>query len=190
MDNHRLAAAFAVATIAATPVAAQPAAPQRQMVLEAPKMIANPYADYEFLIGDWYSKPNGGPDVSIHQNFRWGTNKSYIYYTTLTAEGAKPEAIHFEGMAVWNGQSKKLDYIVASEPGSGAQESGTFHVETDGTIVRDVKLTRPDGKTQNFRQTFRKTGADSAVTTLMRQTASGWEPNFPGSERIEMRRQA
>ena len=91
-------------------------------------------------------------------------------------------------MIVWNGQTKGLDYIVVSEPGSGAQESGTFHIEPDGAVVREVKLTRPDGRTQNFRQTFRRTGANSAVTTLMRQTAAGWEPNFPGSEKIEMSR--
>jgi hypothetical protein len=49
-------------------------------------------------------------------------------------------------------------------------------------------MTDRNGRVEQFRQTFRRTGPDSAVTSLMRRTASGWEPNFPGSDRIEMRR--
>ena len=48
-----------LAFLLASPGAAQQP-PKTQAVLEAPKMIANPYTAYEFLIGDWYSKPTGG----------------------------------------------------------------------------------------------------------------------------------
>ena len=161
-----------------------------QTRIEAPVDIANPYTAYAFLIGDWDSHPAGGADVSIHQNFRWGTRRSYIYYTTMTRENGRPEAIHFEGMFVWNGAHRNLDYVIVSEPGSGAQEQGTMHAEADGSIVRDVTMTRASGQVAHFRQTFRQTGSDTAVTSLMRQTATGWEPNFPGSDHIVMTRRA
>jgi hypothetical protein len=162
--------------------------PQPAPRIERPRDIPNPYTAYDFLIGDWYSKPSGGQDVSIHQNFRWGPKKSYIFYTTLTSLRGEPEAVHFEGMAVWNGKTKQLDYIVTSEPGSGAQEQGTMRAEADGSIVREVLLTRADGQTGHFRQRFWRTGNDTVTTSLMRQTTKGWEPNFPGSEQILMTR--
>jgi hypothetical protein len=179
--------AFAGAWFAACwPAVAQPpaASPARVLTTAA---AADPYAPYAFLIGDWYSSPPGeGP--SIHQRFRWGTKRSFIYYTILTAEAGKAEEVHFEGMFVWNGASGALDYVVTLVPGSGGQEKGVMRLAEDGAIVRDVTMTDREGKVATFRQTFRRTGPDSAVTSLMRRTADGWEPNFPGSDRIEMRR--
>jgi hypothetical protein len=166
---------------------AQPAPAQPQMQIDAPVKIANPYTAYEFLIGDWYTKPNGGPDVRIHQQFSWGTEKGSIKYTTLTNVGTAPEAVHFEGLLVWNGATKDVDYIIVTEPGSGGQEKGTLHVEADGTVVREVLLTRADGKTSQFRQRFWREN-DAVFTSLMRKTAKGWEPNFPGSARLAMSR--
>ena len=171
------------------PVLAQTARPPAPVMrVEAPVTIANPYGAYAFLIGDWDSRPTGGPDIAIHQNFRWGTRQGFIYYTTSTRLNGSPEAIHFEGMLVWNGATHNLDYVIASEPGSGAQEQGYMHAEADGSVVREVTMTRANGEVAHFRQTFRSTGPDSATTSLMRQTATGWEPNFPGSENIAMTR--
>lgn len=172
-----------------TPSAAQQtppagAAPQVQRLVQ----IESPYAAYEFLIGEWDARPAGGPDNSIRQVFRWGPRQSYIFYTTFVRAGDRPEAIHFEGMMIWNGATRALDYIIAVEPGSGTQESGTMRVEADGSWVRDVLMTQASGRTARFRQTFRRTGRDSATTALMRQTADGWEPTFPGSDRLEMTR--
>ena len=178
-----------VAVAIGAPAFTQTTQPPRQAVVEAPVMIANPYTAYEWLIGDWYSKPTGGPDISIHQRFEYGPKNSYIFYTTLTREGSKPEAVHFEGMAVWNGKTKALDYVVTSEPGSGAQEQGTMQAQADGSIVREVVLTRPNGQQAQFRQRFWRTPDGNAVTSLMRKVASGWEPNFPGSEEIVMTRE-
>jgi len=169
----------------ATSAQQTPAPPQMQ--IDAPTKIANPYSAYEFLIGDWYTKPSGGPDLRIHQQFAWGTEKGSIKYTTLTNVGAAPEAIHFEGLLVWNGATKGLDYVIAVEPGSGGQEKGTLHVEADGAVVREVLLTRADGKTAQFRQRFWREN-DAVFTSLMRKTDKGWEPNFPGSERLAMSR--
>jgi hypothetical protein len=181
-------AAICASAVSSGAAAQQPGAPS-EMRIEAPKEIPNPYTAYDFLIGDWYSKPSGGPDLMIHQNFRWGPKKSYIFYTTSTSVGSAPEEVHFEGMAVWNGRTKNLDYVITSEPGSGAQEQGTIHSEGDGSITREVVLTKPDGSTQQFRQRFWKTGADAAETSLMRKIKTGWEPNFPGSDHIPMSRQ-
>ena len=179
---------IAAGVLASSAAIAQQTPAQPRMRIDAPAMIANPYGDYEFLIGDWYSKPAGGPDITIHQNFKWGPKQSYIFYTTLTAEKGKPEAVHFEGMLVWNGATKGLDYVIASEPGSGAQEHGTLHVDADGAVVREVTMITASGKSQTFRQRFWRTGIDTAMTSLMRQTDKGWEPNFPGSEKITMAR--
>lgn len=190
MRKFMMMPAVAAGILASSGATAQqtPAQPQPQMRIDAPTKIANLYGAYEFLIGDWYSKPTGGPDVTIHQNFKWGIEKSYIFYTTLTREKDKPEAVHFEGMLVWNGATKGLDYVIASEPGSGGQEQGTLHVDPDGAVVREVTMITAAGKSQVFRQRFWSTGADTVMTSLMRKTPTGWEPNFPGSEKIAMSR--
>jgi hypothetical protein len=83
-----------------------------------------------------------------------------------------------------------LDYLFAVEPGSGVQESGTYRAEADGSIIREVRLIDPRGNVGTFRQTFVRTGQDSAITTLMRKTDTGWVPTFPGSERIELTRRS
>lgn len=150
---------------------------------------SDPYEPYAFLIGDWYSTPPGG-GPAIHQSFRWGTNRASIAYTTLLAEPGRPERVHFEGLLVWNGANNQLDYVVALEPGSGGQEKGVVRIAEDGAVVREVVATLRDGSISSFRQTFRRTGPDGAITSLMRRAADGWEPNFPGSGRIEMVRKA
>ena len=126
--------------------------------------------------------------MTIRQNFRWGPARSYIFYSTYTAHPGQPERLHFEGIMVWNGRSGALDYVFAIEPGSGGQEKGSIRAEPDGTIVREVELTAANGNVGQFRQTFRRTGADAAMTSLMRRTDDGWQPNFPGSDRIAMTR--
>ena len=83
-----------------------------------------------------------------------------------------------------------LDYLFAVEPGSGVQENGTYRAEADGTIIREVELIDARGNTGTFRQTFRRTGPDSAITTVMRKTDTGWEPTFPGGEKIELQRRS
>jgi hypothetical protein len=155
--------------------------------LEASKPEASTaYAPFEFLIGEWRSGAGGGPQ--IRQVFRWGPERAYILYSTYLADAGKPERLHFEGVMVWNGRTDALDYVFAVEPGSGVQEKGTITAQADGSVMREVELTDAKGNVGHFRQTFRRTGAGRAVTSLMRRTEAGWEPNFPGSERIEMER--
>jgi hypothetical protein len=48
----------------------------------------------------------------------------------------------------------------------------------------------PEGATAKFRQTFKSTGFDTILTTLMRQTEGGWVATFPGSDRSVMSRRA
>ncbi len=140
---------------------------------------------YEWLLGDWFSK-NGG--TTIRQSLTLGPNKAFVTYSTYLGAAGQEERLHFEGLMVWNGKSKAFDYLFAVEPGSGSQERGTVRAQPDGSIVREVELTAADGAVSQFRQTFRKTGPRSAETSLMRKTAADWEPNFPGSDRIEMKR--
>ena len=141
------------------------------------------HSAYEWLLGDWFSK-NG--ETTIRQSLTLGPDKAFVTYATYLGAAGEKERVHFEGLMVWNGKSKAFDYLFALEPGTGSQERGTVRAEPDGSIVREVELTNADGAVSHFRQTFRKTGSQSAETSLMRKTAAGWEPNFPGSDRIVM----
>lgn len=140
---------------------------------------ARPYAPYEFLIGDWYSKL-ATQNVVIHQQFKWGPARSYITYASYLVLPGKPEQLHFEGMMVWDGQSKALDFLFALQPGSGAQEKGKVIAKADGTIVRDIAMTASDADLDRFRQTFRKIAGGKVVTSMMEQTAKGWKLDPPG----------
>lgn len=141
--------------------------------------VAKPYAPYEFLIGDWYSKLADQSTV-IHQQFKWGPGKSYIIYSTYMVAAGKPEQLHFEGMMVWNGKSKALDFLFAVQPGSGAQEKGTVTADRDGTIVREAEMTDDDGDLDRFRQTFRRVPGGKLITSMMHQKAKGWVIDPPG----------
>ncbi|HET7708704.1 MAG TPA: hypothetical protein VFK50_04115 [Sphingomicrobium sp.] len=174
------AAAFALAIAVINPAIAQPSPPQ------AASARPNPYAPFDWLIGDWYAK--GGPGM-LREQISYGPNRSYIRFSVYTAPSeTAPQHLHFEGIAVWNGKTGVLDYLFAVEPGSGAQENGIFRAEPDGSIIREVELIDAQGKSGTFRQTFRRTGGDSAITSVMRKTETGWEPTFPGGENIELRR--
>jgi hypothetical protein len=146
-----------------------------------------PYRAFENLIGDWDTGPENAP-ASIVQRFSWGPNRSYIWYRTSMVDAKGAERLHFEGPMVWNAATGGLDYLFVVEPGSLMQEQGDVRVQTDGSIVREVKLTGSDGTQNRFRQTFRLYDAESGVTSLMRQTATGWVPNFPGSDKLHMKR--
>ena len=168
--------AAAAAANLAVPVAAQ--APS------TPPAAASTYAPYDWLIGDWSSKSG------LRELITYGPRRSYLRFSVFTPDADGSEHLHFEGIAMWNAKTKVLDYLFAVEPGSGVQENGTYRVEADGLIIREVELIDARGQVATFRQTFRSTGADSAVTTLMRQTPTGWVPTFPGSERIELKRKS
>ena len=171
----KLAMYLGILIVAGTPAAAHDAPLSRA--------VAAANAPIDWLIGDWRSLSGGN---RLRQSISWGPHRSYIKFSTYMQQPGKAEALHFEGIAIWNGKSKAFDYLFAVEPGSGAQEKGTIRAQADGSIVRQVELTGTDGKTGQFRQLFRSTGQGRAVTALMRKTVTGWEPTFPGSEEIEM----
>jgi hypothetical protein len=92
-------------------------------------------------------------------------------------------------MMTWNAANKNLDFLFVHEPGSLGQESGIVRVEADGAVVRETTLTGGDGTQDHFRQTWRRTGSDTALTSLLRRNADGtWAPNFPGSDKLVMTR--
>ena len=172
-----------VSIVACCCVATGQAAAQ-QAPAEPTPMATNPYAPYEWLIGDWYSTT--GPE-RLHQRLTYGPNRSYIQYSTFNAAQGKPEKLHFEGVMVWNGKSNALDYVFAVEPGTGVQEKGTVQAQPDGSVVREVEFTSPTGRIAHFRQRFWRE-SDLVFTSLQRQVATGWEFNFPGSDKIAMSR--
>jgi len=151
----------------------------------APEATSENYAPYEFLIGDWISNSGG---TRLRQSFSWGPARSYIRYSTYMQRPGSAEQLHFDGIMLWNGKSRALDFLFAVEPGSGIQEKGTVTAIPGQPIVREVELTAKNGSVSYFRQTFQRTGPQTVVTSLMSRTETGWQPNFPGADRIEMRR--
>ena len=149
-----------------------------------PATVDEAYAPYARLIGVW--ETNGG---QIAQRFSWGPGRSYILYSTTTRGADGADHVHFEGIMLYNAQRRRLDFLIALEPGSLSQERGTVYAEPDGTIVREVELIGPNGASSHFRQTFRLSSADAGETSLMRDNGQGgWTPNFPGSDHLAMRR--
>jgi hypothetical protein len=151
----------------------------------AAEPVKDPYEPYEWLIGEWIGGPEASPPTLV-ERFRWDANRAYIWNTTslLQAEG---EHLHFEGMMAWNAANRNFDYLFVVEPGSKTQERGVYRIDGD-MIVRDVTLTGADGRTGEFRQIFRRTGGDTAFTSVMRKTADGWAPTFPGSEALYLKK--
>jgi hypothetical protein len=163
----------------------------------------SPYAPYEFLIGEWNVAPeSGGPPVAA-ASFRWGPNRSYIWYaTSLLANGE--EQPHFEGLLVWNGVQRNLDMLLALDLEGGLlTERGVMSVESYGLVVRDMtafysegtrpigkKVVGPQGSTARFRQTFKRVRPDRILTTVMRESEHGWVATFPGSDHLAMTRRA
>lgn len=170
--------ALALGAVGTAPALAQ------QTGSPAAAAATGPYAPYDWLIGDWQAE--GG----LRELITYGTKGSYIRFQAFFPTKDEPQHLHFEGIALWNAKTRMLDYLFAVEPGSGVQENGTFRVEADGTIIREVELIDASGKAGTFRQTFRQTGRDSAITSVMRKTATGWEPTFPGGEKIELTRRS
>ena len=170
---NRILLVAATAALTATAASAHPVAPSH--FLET----AKPYAPYEFLNGDWYTKPKG-EDMTIHQQFKWGPGQSYITYATYMSMPGKPEHLHFEGMMVWNGKAKALDFLFAVEPGTGVEEKGTVTAQADGSVVRQVEMTDGTGKPGRFRQVWKRGADGTVVTTLSEQTAKGWQTQPPG----------
>jgi hypothetical protein len=174
--------------IAAAGALAAPVLAQHGQPLPAvPLAQANdPYRPFEFLVGEWVSQEGSS---TLRQKIGWGPERAFMTYSTTMQQPGKPERLHFGGIMAWNGKTKKLDFLFGVEPGSWILERGSVHAQADGTIVRDVELIAPTGATSIFRQTIRRVDDNTAITSLMALRDDGkWEPNFPGSERIEMKR--
>jgi hypothetical protein len=188
--NRKILIALALSAVSAAPAAAQLGSPAGATAPAhehgSPAVSAGPYAPFDWLIGDWYGE--AGPGM-LRELITYGPGKSYIRFSAFTFGKGEPQHLHFEGIAVWNAKTKMLDYLFAVEPGSGVQENGTYRVEADGSIIREVELIDAKGNSGTFRQTFRRTGRDSSITTVMRKTATGWEPTFAGGDKIELKRQ-
>ena len=163
-----LAAALLAACLASTATAAE-------------KTLLDP------LIGEWNVSPPGGVTAFI-ERFSFGPSQGYVWVQVALIQPSGEEHLHFEGMSVWNAATGRFDYLYAVEPGSGVQEKGEIYAGDGGVIVRDVTLTAADGSTATFRQTFRDLGDGRFETALMRKSADGWQPTFPGSERLIMTR--
>ncbi len=184
MTRYLLAAAFALAfTIGAE------ARGQDHATLEQGEAVPSYYEPYAFLIGEWDLR---GPDPSqrLIERFRWGPRQAYLWFSASFIQPDGSEHLHFEGPAIWNAQTGRLDYLFAVEPGSSSQERGDIRIDTEGSIIREVVLTDANGNQGVFRQTIRPEGAHRARVTVMRQTPTGWTPTFPGGDQLVMTRRA
>lgn len=161
------------------------------------------YAPYAFLIGEWDVSVQGGKPAAVSR-FRWSPAKTYIWWSGAILREGKEEP-SWEGLLVWNGVRKKIDFLVVLDPASGnlVQEQGTLSREADGTVKREITafysegnpvppkwdtVAGPEGARAQFRHTFRPDGPDRILSTVMRKTEDGWVPNFPGSDRLVMTR--
>jgi hypothetical protein len=108
-----------------------------------------------------------------------------------SSRGQSTEQLHQDGMMIFNPATHTVEFLFVHEPGSFGLEKGTLHVDADGSIVRETTAVEGDGTINIFRQVFRRTGANTAVTSLMRQNADGtWAPNFEGADNLVMTRRA
>lgn len=162
-----------------------------------------PYAPYAFLIGEWDVAVAGGKPAAVSR-FRWGPTRTFIRYSgALLVDGGEQPS--WEGMLVWNGVRKNLDFLLVLEPASGnlVQEQGTMHVEPDGAVVREItafysegnavpptwdRAAGPEGASAQYRHSFKPDGPDRILASVMRRTETGWVPNFPGSDHLVMTR--
>ena len=192
-----LAAAAALATpVTAAAPRADPAPAPAIREHSEPRRADDPasvYAPYAFLVGTWEVAQAGGSPFAITR-FSWGPGESYLWLAVALLEGGS-EVPHLEGMLLWNAARGDLDMLLALDlQGGRAQEQGTLSVQSDGSVVREITAIRSgaagDGgaTTTRFRQTFRPSTPGRMETSLMRQTENGWEPTFPGSERLVMTR--
>jgi hypothetical protein len=180
-----IVAAFLLALYACVGAAAQSGPTPNAVATDA--ATPAPYEPYAFLIGEWDAGLPG--NAMFIDRFSWGPNRAYIWQSVSQPQ-ADGEHLHFEGPMVWNAADQRLDFLFAIEPGTLGQERGYVHVVADGVVIREVTLTNPAGVQSTFRHTIRQTGPDTAEASLMRQTAQGWTPNFPGSDHIPMRRRS
>jgi hypothetical protein len=162
-----------------------------------------PYAPYAFLIGTWDIAPEAGGPPLARALFRWGPNRSYIWYGGALLEKGV-EVPHFEGLLLWNGVRKNLDMLLALDlDGGRIQEQGTMSVDAGGRVVREITaiysegqrpigqpVAGPGGAKARFRQTFEAAGPDRVRTTVMHEAGSGWVATFPGSDRLVMTRRS
>jgi hypothetical protein len=173
------------AWLTASTVAALACASAGNETAEAPE----PYAALAPLIGEWNVGPAGASTAFV-ERFSWGPNRAYIQFSVTLIVASGEEHLHMDGMVIWNAATRRFDYLLAVEPGSLAQEQGEFYRNDKGDIIRDVILTGADGATGQFRQTFRAMNDGRFGISLLRRTAGGWTPTFPGSDQLIMARRA
>lgn len=163
---------------------------------------AERYDPYRFLIGEWNVENPLGEPLGV-MRIQWGPKESYIWYSmSILVNGA--EDPHFEGILMWNGKRRNFDMLLTLDlHGGRAQEQGTMSVAADGLVLRDItayysegagppgaKPAGPEGAERRFQQIFKSRSADCIATTLVVETASGWVPTFPGSDKLSMRRRS
>lgn len=172
----------ALAIIAVSGIVASPASAHGVSSLEVLE-TAKPYAPYEFLIGDWYATLKQENAV-VHQQFGWGPGKASMTDATYVVVPGKPEHLHFGGTMLWNPASKALDYLFAVEPGSGVEERGTFSVQSDGSVIREVEAIYPEGRVMKSRQVFKPLPDGTFSMDLLSGTAAGWASTLPNGPMI------
>lgn len=162
-----------------------------------------PYAPYTPLMGEWHVGREG-QSAQLIERFVWAGGGSYIEFSAATLDGGH-ETPHFEGVLMWNGVRRALDMLVMLDlsPSARVLEGGTLQALPDGSFVREITayysegqpragggvVTR-EGARMTFRQTFTPIDANHMRTAILRETANGWVPTFPGSDAMVMTRRA
>jgi hypothetical protein len=190
MSSSRLLAAVLFSAALFNSAAAQAHEPNAQHTgHQVVQSAEDHYAPYAFLIGDWNSEVAGAHAFSIRQTYSWGHDHADIQAAAYVLIPGREEDLHFEGIMTWNQAHQNLDFLFMHEPGTGGQEAGVIHTETDGSIVREITETTGTGVVRHSRQTWRRVNDNTLVTSMTHQNADGsWAPNFPGSDNLVMTR--
>ena len=159
------------------------------------------FAPYAFLIGEWDIHEEGAPPAAVHRASWSGGGTSVRLETDLLINGR--QVPHYEGILVWNPVRGDFDMLLNLDPVSAkVQERGRLRVDhANRMLVREIVatyapgVTGPDGQKIGkdgaefiFRQTFKPLSKDRILTSMMRQTQTGWVATFPGSEDVLMTR--
>lgn len=98
---------------------------------------------------DWLAKLPNTPDgkaVAIHAHFAWAENGRAIRVSNQFVTDGKA-APYIDGIYLWNPQRQTIEFVWSDAEGNLSRGNVT---QSDGKLVHDFQITRPDGKSESY----------------------------------------